>query len=99
VEEYWEEEGKAGVVVDGERMEADVVVGADGVRSKARKLVLGYDDKPHSSGYAVWRTWFTSEELAKDPLTEWITNSQTGQGHFITTNRLMIKPKGSPATS
>ncbi|KZO94402.1 FAD/NAD(P)-binding domain-containing protein [Calocera viscosa TUFC12733] len=82
VEEYWEEEGKAGVVVDGKRLEADLVIGADGVRSKARKLVLGYDDKPHSSGYAVWRTWFTSEELAKDPLTEWITKGDSHTGWF-----------------
>lgn len=35
----------------------DVVIGADGVRSKARELVLGYVDKPKSSGYAVWRAW------------------------------------------
>jgi 2-polyprenyl-6-methoxyphenol hydroxylase-like FAD-dependent oxidoreductase len=36
---------------------ADLVVGADGVRSKARELVLGYNDKPKSSGYAVFRAW------------------------------------------
>lgn len=36
---------------------ADVVIGADGVRSKARELVLGYFDKPKSSGYAVYRAW------------------------------------------
>lgn len=35
-----------------------MVVGADGVRSKARELVLGYVDKPKSSGYAVWRAWY-----------------------------------------
>jgi 2-polyprenyl-6-methoxyphenol hydroxylase-like FAD-dependent oxidoreductase len=38
---------------------ADVVVGADGVRSKARTLVLGYEDKPKSSGYAIWRAWYS----------------------------------------
>lgn len=32
--------GRAGVVVNGGRMEADIVVGADGVKSAARKLVL-----------------------------------------------------------
>lgn len=40
VSAYWETAETAGVVCDGERMEADVVVGADGVRSKARTLVL-----------------------------------------------------------
>lgn len=34
------EGGRAGVTVNGERIEADVVVGADGVKSAARKLVL-----------------------------------------------------------
>ena len=37
---------------------ADVVIGADGVRSKARTLVLGYEDNPKSSGYAIWRAWY-----------------------------------------
>ena len=43
--------------VEEEVFAADVVIGADGVRSKARELVLGYVDKPKSSGYAVWRAW------------------------------------------
>lgn len=41
--EYWEDEqkGEAGVLLrGGERMTADVVVGADGLKSKARSLVL-----------------------------------------------------------
>jgi 2-polyprenyl-6-methoxyphenol hydroxylase-like FAD-dependent oxidoreductase len=42
------------------KVTGDVVVGADGVRSRARTLVLGYEDKPKSSGYAVWRAWFVS---------------------------------------
>lgn len=37
-----------------------MVIGADGVRSKARELVLGYVDKPKSSGYAVFRAWFVA---------------------------------------
>lgn len=42
ITEYWEDQeaGKAGVIVNGDRLEGDVVVGADGVRSKARQLVL-----------------------------------------------------------
>lgn len=39
------------------KISADIVIAADGVRSKARKTVLGYEDKPKSSGYAVWRAW------------------------------------------
>lgn len=44
-------------MTDSFKITADVVIGADGVRSKARELVLGYFDKPKSSGYAVYRAW------------------------------------------
>lgn len=42
VEDYWESasSGRAGVIVNGERLEADIVVGADGARSRAREIVL-----------------------------------------------------------
>jgi 2-polyprenyl-6-methoxyphenol hydroxylase-like FAD-dependent oxidoreductase len=40
VTEYWETDEAAGVVTNGERLTADVVIGADGVRSKAREKVL-----------------------------------------------------------
>lgn len=77
-------EGKAWVVTDeGEIFKGDLVVGADGVRSKARKLVLGYDDKPKSSGYAVYRAWFDAEAagITTDPLTrEFVANGDTHTG-------------------
>ncbi|KAH8119617.1 monooxygenase [Phellopilus nigrolimitatus] len=76
VSEYWENEetGEAGVISNGESIAADVVVGADGVRSKARTLVLGYEDKPKSSGYAIYRAWFNTREqgVDKDPLTDFM---------------------------
>ncbi|KAF9640937.1 putative salicylate hydroxylase protein [Lasiodiplodia theobromae] len=71
VVEYFEDEREAGVVVeaaaaaDGQqdkkerkRYTADAVLAADGVRSTARTIVLGQEDKPKSSGYAIWRAWF-----------------------------------------
>lgn len=59
VNEYFEDGNQAGIVLkSGERILADVVVGSDGVRSKARDLVLGYEDKPKGSGYAVWRAMY-----------------------------------------
>ncbi|KAI5820119.1 hypothetical protein BZA77DRAFT_127223 [Pyronema omphalodes] len=94
-ESYHEDdiEGKAWVVTDEEEVfKGDVVVGADGVRSKARKLVLGYDDKPKSSGYAVYRAWFDAEAagITTDPLTrEFVANGDTHTGwlgpdvHFL----------------
>lgn len=96
VSEYFEDEdgdgeGQAGIVLkSGERVRADVVVGADGVRSKARELVLGYEDKPKSSGYAVWRAWFPNTDMIRDPRTkEFCENGDTFNGwigpdvHFL----------------
>jgi 2-polyprenyl-6-methoxyphenol hydroxylase-like FAD-dependent oxidoreductase len=42
VTNYWEDAatGKTGVFVDGQKVEGDLVVGAEGVRSKARDVIL-----------------------------------------------------------
>jgi 2-polyprenyl-6-methoxyphenol hydroxylase-like FAD-dependent oxidoreductase len=87
---YFEDEDGAGVELgNGERMTGDVVIGSDGVKSLARK-VLGYDDKPHSSGYAIFRTCFAAEEMLDDPLTrEFVDYGDTFTGwagpnvHFL----------------
>ena len=70
VTEYFEDDKEAGVVSNGERIVGDVVLGVDDVRSKARMLVLGYEDKPKPSGYAIYRAWMSSEDLAKNDLTK-----------------------------
>lgn len=53
---------------DGAVEEADVIVGADGIKSRARELVLGFSDAPKSSGYSCWRAYFPGEHLREDPL-------------------------------
>ncbi|KAF2742888.1 FAD/NAD(P)-binding domain-containing protein [Sporormia fimetaria CBS 119925] len=68
VTDYFEDDNEAGVVVNGEKITADIVVAAEGVRSRGRKIVLGFDDKPKSSGYAVYRSWFPGEEIAKNEM-------------------------------
>ncbi|PVH96976.1 FAD/NAD(P)-binding domain-containing protein [Periconia macrospinosa] len=91
VENYWEDENGAGIILaDGTKVEGDVVLGSDGVRSKARTLVLGYEDKPKSSGYAVWRAWFSNKDMIADPETaHWCNNGDTFNGwigpdvHFL----------------
>jgi salicylate hydroxylase len=51
----------------GERLKADVVVAADGIKSLARPLVLGSMDEPVSSGYACFRAFFRpSDEQRRD---------------------------------
>lgn len=80
ITEFFEDvkRGKAGVVSNEVRIEADVVVGADGVRSKGRTLVLGHEDKAMSSGYAIYRTWFNAKEagIDKDPLTQFLATDE-----------------------
>ncbi|KAI0482081.1 FAD/NAD(P)-binding domain-containing protein [Xylariaceae sp. FL0804] len=91
IKTYFEDEKQAGIVLDnGEKVTADVVIAADGVRSRARKAVLGYEDKPKSSGYAVWRAWFSNKDMLADPETaQFCENGDTFNGwigpdmHFL----------------
>src|SRR5690606_28228326 len=40
------------------RFSADIIIGADGIKSQTRELVLGFSDAPKSSGYACYRAYF-----------------------------------------
>jgi 2-polyprenyl-6-methoxyphenol hydroxylase-like FAD-dependent oxidoreductase len=90
VTDYFEDNNAAGVVVNGEKMFADVVIAAEGVRSRGRKIVLGFEDKPKSSGYAVYRAWFPGEAIANNKMLEHlVANGDTHSGwigpdlHFL----------------
>lgn len=72
VTDYFEDETQAGVMLSGERLTADCVIGADGIHSKARGAIIGSDPAPHSSGYAMYRAWFDADDVATDPETRWI---------------------------
>lgn len=76
IKEFFEEEGCAGIYVDGQKHVADVVIAADGVHSKAHTLTTGKPPIPISSGFAVYRAWFPLEELKGDPLLEEIFESK-----------------------
>lgn len=70
VVEYFEDEarGRAGVLLkDGSRMEADLVVAADGVRGKSWSLVAGQPVPARSSGDAMFRVAFPVEHVLSDP--------------------------------
>ncbi|KAI2478037.1 hypothetical protein Ptr902_10720 [Pyrenophora tritici-repentis] len=69
VSEYWEYGDKAGIIVNGEKLVADAVIGADGVYSKTREYVTGAPDAPKRSGFAIYRSWFPLDRLLDDPLT------------------------------
>lgn len=91
VTDYFETDHHAGVVVNGQkRLTADVVIAAEGVRSRGRKIVLGFDDNPKSSGYAVYRAWFPGDAIAdNEMLKRFVVNGDTHQGwigpdiHFL----------------
>ncbi|CAK7224040.1 hypothetical protein SBRCBS47491_005413 [Sporothrix bragantina] len=67
---------------DTKRIEGDVVLAADGVRSLGRTLVLGHEDKPLASGYAVYRAWFDGSAIANDPLTSFFYDNPDGDQHI-----------------
>ncbi|RKU46423.1 hypothetical protein DL546_006206 [Coniochaeta pulveracea] len=86
---YFEEDGYAGITVGDEKFTADVVLASEGVKSPARTVVLGHEDLPKPSGYAVYRAWFPSGELAKNSLTAKLVDGDTHTGwigqdvHFL----------------
>jgi 2-polyprenyl-6-methoxyphenol hydroxylase-like FAD-dependent oxidoreductase len=67
VKRYFEDSRGAGIELDSGEVTADVVIAADGIRSKARETVLGYPDDPKPSGHTALRAWFTNEEIKADP--------------------------------
>ncbi|KAK3990923.1 hypothetical protein QBC44DRAFT_393854 [Cladorrhinum sp. PSN332] len=95
VTSYSESETSASVTTSsGHTFTADLILAAEGVRSRARSQILGYDDhsRPTPSGYAVFRAWFPSSPLlASNPLTKHLVhpNGDTHNGwigrdvHFL----------------
>ncbi|KAK9379752.1 putative monooxygenase [Kockiozyma suomiensis] len=65
--ETFNEDDPSVTLVDGRIFYADVIVGADGIKSKTRELVLGFSDAPKSSGYACYRAYFKGEILKDVP--------------------------------
>ncbi|KAI1623917.1 hypothetical protein EDD37DRAFT_658281 [Exophiala viscosa] len=82
VEEHFETEHKAGIIVDGVRHEADVLIGADGIRSRCRTFVTGQTDDPQGSGYAVFRAWFPLDQV-KDPIIDEWKDSGKDEYHLF----------------
>lgn len=94
VTDYFETETEAGVELANAQGEkhlctADVVLAAEGVKSRGRRIVLGFDDKPQPSGYAIYRAWFSTEKLKQNPLTQRLVQGDTHNGwigrdiHFL----------------
>jgi 2-polyprenyl-6-methoxyphenol hydroxylase-like FAD-dependent oxidoreductase len=54
---------------DGQKIEGDFVLGADGVHSVTRKVVSGRDILPHSSGKSAFRFLISRQAAQDDPVT------------------------------
>jgi salicylate hydroxylase len=59
-------ESAAVVLSDGQRMSADLVVGADGINSRMREVLLGREDPPTPTGDLAYRLLLSTEEMLKD---------------------------------
>lgn len=66
--EYFEDETKAGVILeDGSKVDADVVVAADGLGTKSHKLINGHDIRAMSSKHSIFRTAYHVDHISSDP--------------------------------
>lgn len=62
------DENEATVVLgDGRRMTADLIVGADGINSRLREVLLGRQDPPVLTGDLAYRLLLSTKEMLKDP--------------------------------
>ena len=69
VVDYFETSSKGGVTLDnGENIQADIVVAADGINTKSWKLIAGEKIAATSSGFSIYRTAFPVEIALQDPL-------------------------------
>ncbi|KAJ9207934.1 transcriptional regulator family: Fungal Specific TF [Paecilomyces variotii] len=70
----YDEDAPSITLKDGRTFYADLIVGADGIKSRARELVLGFSDAPKSSGYACYRAFFKGDILRDVPECQPILN-------------------------
>ncbi len=69
---------------DGSRHAAELVVGADGIKSVVRQFVLG-DDEPHFTGQVAWRCTVPTERISPELRTDLVSTIWCGpQNHAVT---------------
>jgi len=62
---------------DGEFHTADLVVGADGINSRLREIMLGREDPPILTGDLAYRLLLSTKDMLKDPeLASFVTDPQ-----------------------
>ncbi|KAJ5125332.1 hypothetical protein N7526_007509 [Penicillium atrosanguineum] len=71
VKSYFEniQTNKAGIILDdGNIIEADVVIAADGVGSKSSQVTMGHEIRARPTGYSIYRAAFPVELALSDPV-------------------------------
>lgn len=76
---YFEDGNAAGIIVGDERISADGVIACDGIHSSARKYITGAQQHARTSGFAVYRSWFSLDCLAGNPLTKKFAESKVDE--------------------
>lgn len=90
------------VCADGRRHMADLVVGADGINSKCREILLGHKDPPLLTGDLAYRLLLDTEQMMKDPelrnfvedpqVNYWIgPNAHAGKLNLKMSNHLVLQ--------
>ncbi|KAI0836664.1 hypothetical protein F5Y06DRAFT_305123 [Hypoxylon sp. FL0890] len=83
ISDYWEENDHAGVSANGQKLQADCIVWADGVNSKGRAAIVGPDIKPTQSGYSHLRGRADADSLKGDPDAQWILKGAGQEDQII----------------
>jgi salicylate hydroxylase len=69
---------------DGTSVEADLVIGADGIKSIVRRAVIG-DDQPQFTGHVAWRLTVPTERIPSDLRTDVVSTVWCGpKNHAVT---------------
>jgi salicylate hydroxylase len=76
------ERGAAARFADGSEIEADIVVGADGIHSKVRESLFGAD-APRFTGCICWRGMAPAEAVPRDINTADVTLWMGPRGHVV----------------
>lgn len=93
-----DKDGRPSVMFKDGRVErADVIVGADGIKSRARELVLGFADAPKSSGYSCWRAYFPGEQLKEGSLCKDFVDHDCVNIWYVKISRAMTASPEVPA--
>nr|A0A2I6PIZ8.1 RecName: Full=FAD-dependent monooxygenase nodY2; AltName: Full=Nodulisporic acid biosynthesis cluster protein Y2 [Hypoxylon pulicicidum]AUM60057.1 FAD-dependent oxygenase [Hypoxylon pulicicidum] len=82
VTEFWEDSNRAGIVVEGERFEADCVICADGIHSKSRSLFTSLNAQPFRSGFSIFRGKADANAIIADPDAKWILDQTENTDQF-----------------